>query len=117
MAAVMLLSLVPAAAPLPATGWDKSNYFLAFMLLGWLGMCAFSGRTAPVLVGLLAHCGLIEVLQSLTPSRVAQWCDLLADGLSLLLGTGLVALPALFKRIGPLGAAAARHRKMQRLIN
>lgn len=98
MAAVMLLSLMPTAVQLPSTGWDKSNHFLAFVVLGWLGMRAFPGRTVAVLLGLLGYGGLIEVLQSLTPSRFAEWGDLLADGLGLLLGTGLAALPRWFGR-------------------
>lgn len=98
MAAVMVLSLMPTAVQLPSTGWDKSNHLLAFVVLGWLGMLAFPGRPMAVLLGLLAYGGLIEVLQSFTPSRFAEWGDLLADGLGLLLGTGLAALPRWFRR-------------------
>ena len=111
MAAVMVLSLMPTAVPLPTTGWDKSNHFLAFMVLGWLGMRAFPGRTLAVLTGLLAYGGLIEVLQSLTPSRVAEWGDLLADGLGLLLGTGLAALLAWASRVGLLGRGGGAAKK------
>ena len=98
MATVMVLSLMPTSVPLPTTGWDKSNHFFAFLVLGWLGMRAFPGRTVAVLVGLWAYGGLIEVLQSFTPSRVAEWGDLLADGLGLLLGTGLAAGALWFRR-------------------
>jgi VanZ family protein len=39
-----------------------------------------------VLAALLAYGGLIEILQSLTPYRSAEWADLLADGLGLAIG-------------------------------
>ena len=38
--------------------------------------------------------GLIELLQSLTPYRSAEWADWLADGLGLLLGKVLVPVLA-----------------------
>lgn len=86
MLVVMALSLMPAEVPMPSTGWDKSNHFLAFFVLTLLGGVAYPGRTALVLTGLLAYGGLIEVLQSFTPSRSAEWGDLLADAVGLLLG-------------------------------
>ena len=47
---------------------------------------AFRGRTLAVLLGLLVYGGLIEILQSLTTYRMAEWGDLWADGVGLLLG-------------------------------
>ena len=94
MLALLVLSLAPAsvASALPTTGWDKSNHALGFAVLGLLGQWAWPGRTAIVLTALLAYGGLIELLQSLTPDRVAEAADLLADWVGLLLGAGLAFL-------------------------
>lgn len=89
LAAVLVLSLMPTSAPLPTTGWDKTNHLLGFAVLGWLGCRAHAQRTLAVLAGLLAYGALIEGLQSLTPYRLAEWGDLLADGLGALLGACL----------------------------
>ncbi|RYF78934.1 MAG: VanZ family protein [Comamonadaceae bacterium] len=89
MGAVLALSLMPPGPELPSTGWDKSNHALGFALLGWLGLRAFPGRTLAVLGGLLAYGGLIEILQSFTVYRMAEWGDLWADGFGLLLGAAV----------------------------
>ena len=92
MLALLVLSLAPASASLPTTGWDKANHALGFAVLGLLGQWAWPGRTAIVLTALLAYGGLIELLQSFTPDRVAEAADLLADWVGLLLGAGLAFL-------------------------
>lgn len=89
MAAVMGLSLMPPGPELPSTGWDKSNHALGFAVLGVLGLQACPGRRLEVLLGLLAYGALIEVLQSFTTYRLAEWADLWADGVGLLLGAAL----------------------------
>lgn len=90
--AVLVLSLAPVTTPMPSTGWDKSNHLLAFATLAFLGRGAFPGRAVAVLAGLLAYGGLIEVLQSFTPDRSAEWADLLADGVGLACGEMLARL-------------------------
>lgn len=92
MLVLLVLSLAPASASLPTTGWDKGNHALGFAVLGLLGRWAWPGRTAIVLTALLAYGGLIELLQSLTPDRVAEAADLLADWVGLLLGAGMAFL-------------------------
>lgn len=92
MLVLLVLSLAPASANLPTTGWDKGNHALGFAVLGLLGRWAWPGRTAIVLTALLAYGGLIELLQSLTPDRVAEAADLLADWVGLLLGAGMAFL-------------------------
>jgi|GEM_PF-1950069 len=77
MSAVTVLALMPAMPHVPSTG-------------SVLGLRAYPTRTVAVLTGLLAFGGLIELLQSLTPDRMAEWADWLADSLGLLLGWGLV---------------------------
>ena len=92
MLALLALSLAPSSLALPTIGWDKGNHVLGFAVLGLLGQCAWPGRTAIVLTGLLSYGGLIELLQSFTPDRVAEAVDLLADWVGLLLGAGLAFL-------------------------
>jgi hypothetical protein len=80
---VLLLALAPQTLQLPSAGWDKSNHLLAFGALAALGRGAFPGRWTVVLLGLLAFGGIIELLQSLTDYRFAEWGDLLADAVAL----------------------------------
>lgn len=87
--AVLALSLAPAGPRVPTTGWDKANHFLGFAALAVPGLRAYPGRPAAVVVGLLLFGGLVEVLQSLTPYRLAEWGDWLADGLGVATGWGL----------------------------
>jgi len=90
--AVLVLALMPSPPPMLTTGWDKSNHLLAFSVLTWLGGKAFPRKLALVMAGLLAYGGLIEILQSLTPTRSAEWLDLLADGVGILLGWALIRM-------------------------
>jgi VanZ family protein len=92
MFVLLVLSLAPSSIALPTTGWDKANHALGFAVLGLLGQWAWPGRTPVVLTALLAYGGLIELLQSFTPDRVAEAVDLLADWVGLLLGAGLAFL-------------------------
>jgi len=80
MACVLALCLMPPAQHLPSTGWDKANHALAFAVLAVLGLAAYRTRAARMLLGLLAFGALIELLQSLTGYRAAEWLDLVADG-------------------------------------
>lgn len=95
MLTLLVLSLAPAETPLPSTGWDKTNHLFGFATLAFLGQRAFPGRTVPVLCGLLAYGGLIEILQSFTPDRFAEFGDLVADGIGLLIGATAAQLLSL----------------------
>ena len=77
--AVLVLALLPGRLPLPSTGWDKSNHALAFLVMAILGRRAHPRRMAALWWGLFAYGGLIELLQSFTPDRLAEWGDWLAD--------------------------------------
>ncbi len=90
--AVLVLALTPIGPNIPTTGWDKANHLLAFSVMAVLGCWAYPVRTITVLVGLLAYGGLIEVLQSFTLHRFAEWSDLLADAMGLALGWVLAGL-------------------------
>ena len=89
LAVVLFLSLIPPAEHLPTVGWDKTNHVLAFSVLAILGCRTYPSHLAAVMAGLLFYGGLIEVLQSFTPDRVAEWGDLIADGLGVMIGFGL----------------------------
>lgn len=91
---VMVLSLSPLEPDAPSLGWDKANHMAAFTLLALLGCRAYPSHTGIVLAGLLVYGGLIEVLQSFTGYRRAEWADLLADALGLPLGWAVARLRA-----------------------
>ena len=97
--AVLVLALMPTDVPMPSTGWDKSNHLLAFSVMALLGRRAWLGRTMALLAGLLAYGALIEVLQSFTPNRSADWRDLVADAVGLALGWGAGRLAQAMRRL------------------
>ncbi|MCB2004206.1 MAG: VanZ family protein [Burkholderiaceae bacterium] len=86
---VTTMSLLPVGAHTPSTGWDKTDHLFAFGLLAILACQCWPQRTLAALAALLAYGGLIEVLQSFTGYRFAEWNDLLADAMGLLLGWSL----------------------------
>lgn len=96
--AVLILSLVPTSPELPSTGWDKSNHFLGF---GLLAVLAYPARRVAVFLGLLAFGGLIEALQSLTPYRLAEWADWVADGIGIVGGYAIAAIGRRLRRAAP----------------
>jgi VanZ family protein len=87
--AVLVLSLAPATEELPTTGWDKSNHFLGFCVLAILGLLAYPARLFHVVIGLLVYGGAIELLQSLTPHRLGDWADWLADAIGVAIGMAI----------------------------
>ena len=84
--AILVMSLMPPVPQMPTTGWDKSNHMLGFAVLMLLGRWAYPGRMLSIVFGLLAYGGTIELLQSLTPLRFAEWGDLLADAAGIFVG-------------------------------
>lgn len=97
--AILILSLVPTGDGLPTTGWDKGNHFVGFACLSLLGFLAFPCSTLLVGIGLLLYGGLIEVLQHLSGYRLAEWADLVADGLGIAGGYAALALIRRFERV------------------
>jgi VanZ family protein len=86
---VLYLALMPAPPHTLDTGWDKLNHALAFASLA---VCScFSGAASPrrlLIAGalLVGFGGLIELLQSQIPGRDAEWADLLADTIGMVVG-------------------------------
>lgn len=89
---VLVLSLLPLGPDAPTTGWDKTNHLLAFATLAVLGCLAYPGRIPRTLLALLAYGAVIEILQSFTDYRSAEWADLLADAIGLVAGWGFLRL-------------------------
>lgn len=95
LAVITWLALSTAPPQTADTGWDKANHALAFTALAFSAVWALWQRPRqwPVLfIVLLAYGGAIEIAQSFVPSREAEWADLLADGVGIVLGL-LVAWP------------------------
>lgn len=91
MAALLVLSLLPSSDDLPTTGWDKANHLLGFAALGWLGHRSWPRQWGMTLFGLLAYGVLIECLQLITPDRMAELSDVVADGIGLAFGAAISA--------------------------
>ena len=83
---VLALALTPGGDQLPTTGWDKANHLLAFFTLCVLGLLAYPKYVVIVLLGLLLYGGLIEMMQSFTSNRFAEYADLAADAVGLIAG-------------------------------
>lgn len=92
MVALLVLSLIPPSPNLPSTGWDKSNHALGFVVLFVLAHLGWPRRQWTTVLGLFAYGGLIEALQSLTSDRFAEFGDLAADGVGIVIGKGLTTL-------------------------
>lgn len=89
---IAVLAWLPGQA-LPSPNWsDKVDHLLAFAALGLLSWRACPGRRAAALLALVGFGVLIELVQWQLPTRNAEWADLAADGLGLVLGAGLGAL-------------------------
>jgi len=97
--AVLVLALMPKDLVMPSTGWDKSNHLLPFSVLALLGLHAYPGRAMAVLAGLLTYGVLIKVLQSFTPNRSADWQDVVADSVGLVLGWSFQLLGQFIRRL------------------
>ena len=92
---ILVLSLLPSTTPMPTTGWDKTNHLLGFTTLTVLARLAYpAGRFWPKALGLLGFGVLIELLQSLTPTRSAGGADVVADGIGVAIGWGLALFRA-----------------------
>lgn len=91
---VVVLSLVSVQQPLQVQHADKLEHLLAYgMLMYWWGMVQPPRRvrwaTALALLGLA-----LEWAQSLTPYRVLEWQDALANVAGVVLALGLLKTPA-----------------------
>lgn len=95
-AGLLVVVAVLSLLPVPDVGvGDKLSHLLTYAVLGgWFGLLV----TRPaglglVFAGLLAYGALIELLQGMTGYRYAEWGDLLANAIGLLLGLPLYFTP------------------------
>ncbi|MCG3189268.1 MAG: hypothetical protein LKCHEGNO_01559 [Burkholderiaceae bacterium] len=88
----VVLALWP--QPNPPRPWfagaDKVEHGLSFAVLVWLGVRGGYRRTVTLLAGLLLLGGAIEVAQSFTATRTAEWLDWFADAAGIALGAAVV---------------------------
>ena len=89
-AVVLFAALAPRTEQVPLTGWDKANHVVAFAVLAVQAGLGWPGRLGIACMALVAYGGGIEILQSLTSTRTADWLDLLADAAGVLAGAGLL---------------------------
>jgi VanZ family protein len=80
------LALSPAPPKEADLGWDKLNHLAAFASLAAIAFLGRVGAWLHIALALLAYGALIEVLQSFTATRSAEWGDLLADGVGIASG-------------------------------
>ena len=88
------LALAPVPPKQADLGWDKLNHLCAFSALAAVAFLGRVGGAVRIAVGLLTYGVLIEVLQSFTPTRSAEWGDLLSDAAGIALGLVLARLVA-----------------------
>jgi VanZ family protein len=99
---VLWLALTPAPPKRVNLGWDKLNHAAAFTTLAAVAVFAMVGPWIRIAIALLGYGALIEILQSFTPTRSAEWGDLLADGVGI--GVGLLMAAVVVKTSTRLGA-------------
>ena len=84
--AIALLAWLPGHA-VPSPNWsDKVSHLLGFAALGLLSWRAFPQHRGAAFVALLGFGALIELVQWQLPTRSAEWADLVADALGLMIG-------------------------------
>lgn len=103
MFSVGWLALSPAPPEVLDSGWDKLNHASAFAAITVAAVFAAprsrTGRLA--LIGaVLCFGALIEIAQSFTPTRSAEWADLLADAIGIVAGVLFTTLITRVARVG-----------------
>lgn len=87
--AIYILALLPQAQA-PQLHWsDKVSHLLAFMVLALLLRKGFGISYLKSVLLLIFYGGLIEVSQYFTPDRSAEWADIGADTVGILIGLTL----------------------------
>ncbi len=75
------LSLLPVEhlPPVAFDWWDKAQHAMAFLVLGGLGLLAYSEKPGCIVIGLLVYGAFIELAQAASGWRYGDWQDWLAD--------------------------------------
>lgn len=84
---VAVVSLLP-APDLPEAVSDKSLHFLTYACLaaGFASLVRASASLAYVAVGLVTFGLVIEIMQGMTGYRVAEWGDVVANSIGVVIG-------------------------------
>jgi VanZ family protein len=98
-AAVVVLALMPIGPTTPSIGWDKADHLFAFAVLGLLGMKAFPRSQAACMGGVLAFGIVVELLQAAVPYRFAEWRDIVANAVGIVIGIAVNRVPSLFPSV------------------
>lgn len=89
------VALALAPAPEHKAPWfaqaDKLQHAASFAFLFGLGRLARFPSVRHLALGLLVLGAAIEVMQSFTATRTAEWADLLADAIGIAVGLGIAA--------------------------
>ncbi len=96
--AIFILAVIPNGGGID-TGWDKANHFIAFFTLSLLLNRASSTTHARIrnALSLLAFGMLIEVVQAFLDYRSADYHDIIADGIGILIFQLMLSLYRLYK--------------------
>lgn len=100
--AVGVLALLPMEhLQLPIfSWWDKAQHAVAFAVLTSAALILWQGKKRQVVVGMLAYGAAIEAAQWTVGWRFAEWSDLAADALGVVLAYSAVHAGALLLRLG-----------------
>ena len=93
MAVVTVLALLPVEhLQLPVfEWWDKAQHALAFVVLTGWALLLWPSSVSRVVPGMLVYGGAIELAQWAVGWRFAEWSDLAADAVGVLLAWVLVS--------------------------
>jgi VanZ family protein len=83
---VLYLALSPRPPQSLDLGWDKLNHLAAFACMTVSAALGWGAVWRWWVTGLIAFGGLIEILQSFTPNRSAEWADWMTDGVGIAIG-------------------------------
>ncbi len=90
-AIVIWLSVKAPGGVISFSIWDKLQHFLAYAVLGFIGVLCFPGRVSSLILGLgLVLLGIgLEVVQFYVPEREMSLGDGVANFLGVIFGVGL----------------------------
>lgn len=86
---VAVLSMLAVPGQQIFQGQDKLSHLLVYMILFWLLLLSYGKQWSLISLGIFLACfgAVIEVAQSFTGYRQAEWLDLLANIIGILVAT------------------------------
>ena len=96
---ILVLAIIPNGGGVD-TGWDKANHFIAFFTLSLLLNRASSTAHARIrnALSLVAFGMFIEVVQAFISYRSADYHDVIADSIGIVVFQGLLSLYRVYRR-------------------